>query len=180
MKDDVGPLPDKVPRNRRQIEAIVDVHLATWLASDTLTPGERKKLVAEKERRKALAPEIVVGVVCGNEGATPAQLKKLREVLQRIKPTQVHQIPLPGKVNYVVKSFHVPQSVHVREGMTYQQTLAEVVRESTVLVAIQKETTVQEIKVGDWSRGIASAIGYARHRTTPVRIILPDGEEIGK
>lgn len=181
-KDDVPALPNKVPRNRRQVQAILDVHLAMWLYGDTLTPGERKKLQAEKDRRKQQRPELVLGVVCGNEGATPEQVRKLREVLPRIAPTKINQVPLPSKLNYVIRALvreqGLEQRVFLRPNVGVGEHMLDVVRESNTLVAIQKETTVQEIKLGDHTRGVASAIGLARHRGIPVRVILPNGEEV--
>jgi hypothetical protein len=72
MKEDVGPLPDAVPVKRRHIEQIADLHLAMWLAEDSgITPLQRKKLTTEKERRRTLRPDVILGVVCADEGATP-------------------------------------------------------------------------------------------------------------
>lgn len=182
-KEDVPPLPDKVPRNRRQVEAILDVHLAQWLAGEMLTPGERKKLQAEKDRRKTLKPELVVGVVCGNEGATPEQLRTLREVLPRIAPTKIVQHPLPGKVNHVVRKMEsdtVKREILVDgDGSSTHRALLmiAVARRCNTLVAIQKETNIQPMQVGNNTRGVVSAIGLARHRGIPVRVILPNGKE---
>lgn len=167
MKEDVGPLPTTVPKKRNQIETIADLHLAMWLAGDVITPLERKKLVAEKERRKYLKPDVILGVICCDEGATPEQLRKLREVLPRIAPTEIRQHPLPGKVNYIVKSVGVKRAV--------EDSPSEVVRVSTVVIALPKETA----KYLSASKSvIARSIALAKHRTTPVRVILPDGTEV--
>lgn len=168
MKEDVGPLPDAVPKKRRQIEQITDLHLAMWLdAESDITPLERKKLTAEKERRKTLKPDIILGVVCCTEGATPDQLRTLRKVLLRIAPTEVHQHPLPSKVNFIVKSLGTQRAVHNAPG--------EVVRASTVVVALPKET---EKFLASSKSLIAESIKLAKHRSTPVRVILPDGREV--
>lgn len=176
MKDDVGPLPDAVPKKRRQIEQIADLHLAMWLDEGSgITPLERKKLTAEKERRKFLKPDVLLGVICAEEGATPEQLRKLREVLPRIAPTKIHQHPLPGKVNHVVKSLGVPVSVHSMKPGYQMASMGEVVRESTVVVAITKET---EKYLSGSGSPVAMSIKLAKHRSTPVRVILPSGEEV--
>jgi hypothetical protein len=174
-KEDVGPRPEVVPKKRRQIEELPDLWIAEWLAGDDIAPGERKKLTAEKERRKTLRPDVVLGVVCCDENATPEQLRTLREVLARIAPTEVHQHPLPGKVNHLVRSLGVPVTVHSRAGMRNELLRYEVVRKATVLVAIQKETTVQPLAA---VTGVPAAIGLAKHRSMPVRIILPNGTEV--
>lgn len=178
-KEDVGPLPEVVPKKRSQIEALPDLWIAQWLgeslATSVLTPGERKKLLAEKERRKFLKPDVILGVVCCDENATPEQLRTFREVVARIAPTEVVQHPLPGKVNHVVKSLGVPVTVVSNGAMNKQFDRDEVVRKSTVLVAIQKETTVQ---TSSSVSPVPAAIGLAKHRSMPVRIILPNGTEV--
>jgi len=80
MKDD-APLPDAVPHKRRQVETLLDRHIAMWLASPDITPSERRRLQAEKDRRKALTPEDRVVVLVGREGMTPQQRARMAELV---------------------------------------------------------------------------------------------------
>lgn len=179
-KEDLGPRPDAVPKKRKQIEDLPDLWIAEWLAGDEIAPGERKKLTAEKERRKTLRPDVVLGVVCCDENATPEQLRTFREVVARIAPTEVVQHPLPGKVNHVVKSLGVPVTVlpfstSERKTPLLGGVRDDVVRKATVVVAIPKETGAF---IGDARSPVPAAIRLAKHRSMPVRIILPNGQEV--
>jgi hypothetical protein len=87
----------------------------------------------------------------------------------------VHQHPLPGKVNYVVKQLDVKRHMHVGPVDRVNPVALDVVREATVVVALPKET---EKYLSASKSTVARAIRLAKHRSTPVRVILPDGKEL--
>lgn len=172
MKDDIPPLPDAVPKKRRHIENILPVHLAMWLDdSSGITPLERKKLRAEHERRKFLKPDVVLGVVVGSEGMTPPQFRTFQRVIVGMGATEVHHARLPAKVYHVTKSLEVPIVLH---GDLELYDPREMVRKCTVIVAAPKEQTVQSYSSG----GVWSVVGFAKNRSLPVKVILPDGKEV--
>lgn len=168
-KEDLPPRPDSPPRNRRQLEALPDLWIAEWLAGDTLKPGERKKLEALKESRKHRKPDVVLGVVVASEGMTPEQFKTFQRVLPLMGATEVHHTYLPGKVYRVIKELGVPLVIHDE----HQATNGDVVKAATVLLAAPKEPDTKTYA----TPGVWSIIGSAKHRSLPVRIVLPDGKE---
>lgn len=168
-KEDLPPRPDSPPRNRRQLEALPDLWIAEWLAGDTIKPGERKKLEALKESRKHRKPDVVLGVVVAPEGMTPEQFKTFQRVLPRMGATEVHHTLLPGKVYRIVKELGVPM---VRYDQ-YGQNERDVIKSASVLLAAPKEPAIRTYA----TRGVWSMIGLAKHRSVPVRIVLPDGKE---
>lgn len=85
MKTD-APLPDRVPTKRSQIGRLADLHIATWLAGDTITDAERGLLEREKERRKQGRHTATLGIMAGVEGMTPLQRKAMREWLAALEP----------------------------------------------------------------------------------------------
>lgn len=173
MKEDVQELPAVVPRKRRQVEQALDLHIAIWLDSE-ITPSERRRLLAEKQRRKNLTPDVVVGLVVADEGVTPIQLASLREELGRLEPTKiVHPGVASSKVHGACKAQGVPVEVY-HDGDPISRA-KEVVRAAEVLVAAPKEPTEPNEKTGVWS-----IIRYARNRSLRVRVILPDGQPQGE
>lgn len=167
MKDDVGPLPDTVPKKRRAIEQLADLHVALWLAGDDITPLERKKLTAEKERRKTLRPPVKVGLLVPQEGLTPLQFKAFQEALPSMGATEVHFPELPSKVYYVVKQVAGAERHKYGVALGYADALAKVVRESTVVLAFPKGAEAKD--------AVNANIKYAKHRSIPVRVIGPGG-----
>src|SRR4051794_38435133 len=103
MKED-APLPDRVPRKRREIEQALSLHIAMWLDGDTLTPSERRRLEDEKARRKALQPDNRIGVLVGEEGMTPEQFETFKDLLGRAQPTEIHPPGVHSRVHGYCKS----------------------------------------------------------------------------
>jgi hypothetical protein len=158
-KEDVGPLPDTVPRKRRQIEALADLHIAMWLASDDLAPGDRKRLEAEKQRRKTSTPEHPVGVLIGSGGCSPAQLAALEGALAGA--TEVHHPGVASRVHTTCKGV-APVVIH-------RDDLRAVVLHSKGVVALPTTTTPSAVSP------VWSMVKYAKHRSLSVKVVLPDG-----
>lgn len=161
-KDDVIELPAQVPRKRRALEAVPDMWLAVWANDDTLSPGDLKRAVGERQRRKRLRPDRVAGLVVEPEGVTPEQLAGIRAILERTQPTAIVQTYVPTKVHTVSKSVAVP--------ITVLPDRREVVKQADVVIACPR--TANPISEGVWE-----LIRYARHRSTEVSIITPDWSE---
>lgn len=159
-------LPAKVPSKRRHVEKLLDVHIATWLSSDTITDDEHRRLSDERERRRRLAPDYVVGVLVGEEGVTPSQLQALHEQLLAAAPTEIHHPRTRGRVHGLCRSFAVPVVVHRPDD------LREVVRHCQLVIAAPKEPVEPLHKAGVWD-----AIRYAKHRSIAVRVIPPTAKE---
>jgi hypothetical protein len=169
-KEDVLELPAAVPRKRRQLESLLDVHIAKWLADDELQPGDRKRLEAEKARRKALVREHRVGLVVPQEGMTPIQQEVLTDLLLESGATEVHHGGVPSKLHNVAREIGV---VHHRD-TAYRfdpERDREVVRCSDAVIAAPKELTIQTYA----TPGVWAIIGYAKNRNIPTKVVLPDG-----
>jgi hypothetical protein len=89
MKDDVE-LPTRVPTKRSQIGRLADVHIAIWLAGDSITNAERALLEREKERRKQIRRVASLGIMAGPEGMTPLQRAALRDWRNALHPCTLH------------------------------------------------------------------------------------------
>lgn len=168
MKSDVleGGLPP-IPRKRRQLEeqaTFLDLHIAIWLDRDDITPSERRRLEEEKKRRKALKPDVVVGIIVGMEGVTPGQLAFAHEFLQTAGATAIaHTTPLSKKMARLF-----PEGVPVSAEADFR----DVVRAATVVVAAPKEPEKPNQVQGVWE-----GVRYAKHRRVPVRVVMPSGDE---
>ena len=165
MKDDVGE-PGPVPTKRRALHDAPAVWLAKWLERDDLTTRERKLVEAEKERRKSTSPDVRVGLIIPAEGVTPKQLDALREALPALNATEVHHGGVPSRVHTACRMLGVPV-IHHDEPVGRDH---EVVKASSIVVAAPKETRAPVQKVGVWE-----VIKYAKHRSVPVRVVMPDG-----
>lgn len=166
-KDDTPPLPDRVPAKRRQIGALLDVHIAMWLASDKLTPSERRRLGEEKARRKALVPERSVGLLVGREGVTPTQGAKLLRLLRDADPTVIHHPGVSGPLHSACRG--VADVEAHRDVRSDDNALRAVVKQATHLViGAPKENRPAQSPVWD-------AVRYAKHRSIAVKVVLPDG-----
>lgn len=157
MKDD-APLPGSVPRKRRQIEGLLDRHIAIWLAGNDITPSDRRKLEEEKARRRATVPDRPIGVIVGESGATPEQLAALPTVLAGA--TVIHHPGVASKIHNVCREV-APVEV-VRQGPSM------VIRRSTELVYIVSLGERTNVKSWQYVRA-------AKHRSLPVKCIAPDG-----
>ena len=166
MKDD-AEIPNAVPRKRRQLERALDRWIAAWLASEQLTPSERRRLEAEKERRKALrrASSVELGLIVAPEGLTPAQLAHLIEFVGEARPVRLHwkhgNMPLLRKVL---------GGLEIGAFTEQHPDDRDVVRAATLVVAAPKESQQSSSEV--WAM-----IRYAKHRKTPVMVVMPNGDE---
>ena len=164
MKDDVE-IPTVVPKKRRQIEHALDKWIAVWLSRDDLTPSERRRLEAEKQRRKTAAPTVAVGILVGDEGLTPQQRAWLSDFLAEAHVDELHwperALPHLRKV-----------ARDLSPGIETHATHADVVRAATIVVAAPKETEKPAEVSGVWE-----AVRLAKHRSLPVKIVMPNGEE---
>lgn len=172
MKTDLPPLPDKVPAKRRQIEALPDLHIAMWLAGDTITPSQRRRLEEEKRRRKmATHSRVVVGVLTSiSAGVTPEQLRALHETLQALRPSEIVHPGVSSRVHTTCRD-EAPTTPLRGDGMLGHRL---VVRAADQAIALPHETTVMPYA----TPGVWSMIGLARHRGIPTRVFLPNGEEV--
>lgn len=177
MRDD-APTPERIPAKRRQLEdrgVVLDRHIAVWLAREDITPSERRRLEAEKARRKALRPEWIVGLVASQEGMTPMQFAVICEALRVTPATELRHTRLPRKHHgAVVGLCNDVGMAHRLIGDVRDEDAAarEVVRDADMVIAAPREATVQTYA----TPGIWSIIGLARHRHVPVQVVLPNGE----
>lgn len=170
MKEDT-PLPDQVPAKRRQLEAALDRWLPMWLARENLTPSERRRVEAERARRKALQPDRIVGVIVGDEGLTPEQADALVEQVVKLAPTELRlarQHPFGGALPRIAPKVqrrlpNVPCTVDVDD--------RAVIGASQFIVAAPRHA--HDPDRGE--SGVWWAIRHARHRKVPAHIVLPDG-----
>lgn len=173
-KDDIE-VPPRPPAKRRQLEAALPQWLATWANDESLTPSERRRVQAERDRRKKMKvrSELVVGLVLAEEGVTPAQLDALRDTVRSTQAAQVVHTRIPrkvhGKLAQVCREQDVPLVLRAGDGLLGAR---EVVRESDIIIAAPREPQVQTYA----TPGVWSMVGLARHRSTPVSVVLPDGQ----
>lgn len=161
MKTDVI-MPARPPKKRRVLEDVgqtLDVWLATWATDKGLTPSERARAQRERDRRKALVPDVVVAVIAGKEGVTPQQAHRIAAYLQNTNATEVRFV---GRAARALRNFKGP--------VTVESDARTAVREATHVVAAVKGPHVPVEKEGVWD-----AVRFAKHRDTPVTILLPDG-----
>jgi hypothetical protein len=152
------------------------VWLAEWASNESLPPSQRKRAQEERDRRKALNPEVHVGLIIGEHGATPEQQDTVGSLLHELEPDFFH-FPLLGTNagSRIGKKYRAEK--HGRQtGMelvgyrTHESGwIQELVKSSTVLIVLIRGNS----PVG--SEDVA--IKYARHRKVPVKTIKPTGEE---
>lgn len=161
-KEDVGDAPELVPKKRRQLEQAPDLWLAQWLARDSLTPSERRRVQEQKAERRSAVEAKNVGIIISREGVAPKQLDMLVTVVRDLKPTSLHHTRLPSKVHQALR-MGVAHFLYERPIGNFQ----EIIKASdTVVVCPNGE-----------SGPIWEQVKYARHRRLPVRVIMPNGEE---
>lgn len=162
-KEDVKELPARIPRKRNQIESLLDVHIAVWLAGDTITAKERKLLVEEKERRKRLNPSKVICILTHKGGVSPEQLKKLREILDRHQPiTEVRATQ--------------PLRLALRTKYSIVSDLKEMMKDADLVIAAAADGIQREMPANTdefWDH-----VGYAKHRKVPVTVVLHNGSSV--
>lgn len=168
MKDDVPPLPARVPSKRRQLERLLDVHVAMWLAGDQISDAERRRLEELKAQRKAAVPDRPVGLLVGREGATPAQVQAIADILAALRPTEIHHPGVSPALHRACRATGVSVIVH---GAVCDETgMPAVIKQSATVIAAPKERSPQSAKSVVWDM-----IRYAKHRRVAVRVVLPDG-----
>lgn len=174
MKDDLPERPAKVPTKDRQLQALPDLWVAQWLASDTLTYGERRRLEALRASRRARRADVPVGLLVGAEGATAPQLEVVADELRRAGPTEIHHPGnVPARLHGACKRLGVPVIQH-RDVRSIEGGMREVVRRSSLIIAAPREMSEHATGSPVWN-----LIRHAKHRSVPVHIVLPDGRLIG-
>lgn len=170
MKDD-APRPAKVPAKRRTLEnenETLDRWIAEWLAGE-LTPSERRRLEAEKARRRALVPDHPVGILIGQEGATPEQVAALPD---RLKGATSILMPRTQQNVYSAarSSCSMVKAIkHWDMDQANEQVIRELPREAGRIVALARTSQPEGTMVWDMVR-------LARHRGMPTTVIFPDGQ----
>lgn len=165
MKEDVGPLPERPPAKRRQLEQTPDLWIAQWLAGDTLTPSERRRLEVEKQRRKDARPERVVGVLVGHEGVTPEQFHSLLAAVLALNPTGIVHPGLQSRLHMQLRALEVPLTVLAGD-------FQGVVKAANAVLVAPREQAPTDSAMWEMLR-------YAKHRSLPARAVLPDGQIVG-
>lgn len=177
MKDDIET-PPRPPAKRRQLEAALPAWLAVWANDESLTPSERRRAQEERDRRKALAgKDEVVGLVVAAEGMTPSQLEGLCTALRETNASQVLHTRVPRKVHGALMAVCRDMGAEARlvaDVRDEQAAAAQVVRDSSFVLAAPRERTVLPYA----TPGVWSMVGLARHRSLPVRVVLPDGTQL--
>lgn len=165
MKEDVGPAPETPPAKRKQLEQAPDLWIALWIANEDLPPSQRRRVQAEKDRRRATGPDKPVGVLVGPEGITPSQMVSLLTLVEGLRPTEIHHPGLPSRLHMQLRAMEVPVVVH-------QGDYKEVVKSSDRVVVAPKESSPGKSAMWEMLR-------YAKHRRLPVQAVLPDGRIVG-
>jgi hypothetical protein len=195
-KEDVPPL-GPVPKKRRQLEGALDVHVAMWLASDDLTPSERRRVQEEKDRRRRErreGPAITLGFSGTREGMTPPQAAAVEALIDELRPRlarhgmckgadlQFHQMCRERGIPVIGHPGSQPSMRARCEGLLREEAPKanlvrnkDIARECSVLVAAPKEMREPDVMKG---LGTWSTVRYARQRGKPARVVLPDGSEL--
>jgi hypothetical protein len=171
-KDDVPQLPAAVPTKRRQIEGLLDAHIAMWLAGDSITYGERRRLEGEKRRRKQSSRERSVGLLISQEGVTPEQQAGVEFLLRKSGATVIHHHSLPSRLHQACRQI---AEVVVHQSGAYQDRLREVIHDADSFIAAPREMREPNQKEDGT---VWWAIKHAKHRRKSVLTVLPDGKVI--
>lgn len=154
------------------MEGALDVHLAMWVTSETLTPSEIRRVQEERERRKRLQKRSErVGLLIGPEGVTNEQLAKLAEALtgQRGSMNEIWHPGVQRNVHSLCKSFGVAVEVHPDTDRVRAWKI--IVRNSTRLLAFPRSAQDPHLEDDVWAM-----VRYAKHRDVPVSVFIPSGE----
>lgn len=155
-KEDVQELPKEVPKKRKELqERTLDLHIAMWLASDSITPSERRRLEEEKARRKQLTPKNRLGILTDRAGVTPIQVEKIKELLPSEKDLEV-----------VRASRTLPLGLKDTRYWITEESKSIVKEVDQVIACPQNDRRDSEC----WE-----AVKYAKHRSIPVVVVLPNG-----
>jgi hypothetical protein len=167
-KEDVPPLPLRPPKKRRQMESALDIHLAMWASSDNLTPSDKRRVEEERERRKrAKRTTERIGIILAKEGMTPEQYAKLADTLngERSSMSAIWHVWSRGPLYKLCRTYGVDLEV-LREGSEEWRAERTVIHNATKVIVI----------VNGESGPVWEMVRYAKHRNTPVRVIMPNGE----
>jgi hypothetical protein len=166
-KEDVPPLPERPPRKRTQMEKALDIHLAMWAHSESLTPSDKRRVEEERARRKRTQKRTErIGLVYSAAGITPQQQTELTDALngRREHLTAIWHPWVRSAVHSLCKSFGVPvESIKERDMVIAWKT---VIRNTTLVFVLPRGEESEE-----WEM-----VRYAKHRNTPVEVIMPNGE----
>jgi hypothetical protein len=165
-KEDIQDIPKSVPHKRGAIEGVPDMWLAIWAGDESLPPSQRKRAQEERDRRKALIPDKKLGLLVGQEGVTPQQLDKLKELLGTSGATEVHHPGVASKVHTACRALGVPVTPHRDVRVDDAERMKLVVKASDRIIAAPP--------VGS-QPGVWDGIRYAKHRSLPVIVVQPDG-----
>jgi hypothetical protein len=166
-KTDAPPLPDTFPKKRRQIEEALDIHLRLWVEMEGLPPGQRRKAQEEIERRRRLRPDVKLAIIAGPEGVTPEQVRVSAGIFKRIEPTHVLVVGQARKLARLFVDIEYDGPLQFSK----PEDVRDVLRNATVAVCYPKETFNPNVVDGVWD-----AVRFAKHRSIPVRAIMPDGK----
>src|SRR3954470_4455158 len=144
VKDDVE-IPPAPPRKRRQLEAALPAWLATWANDESLPPSARRRAQEERDRRKALVPDVRIGILVGEEGMTPVQRDRLAELAGQAHPTELHvEFDVARHVRRLV------DALELGEVPWYHADPQELVKASTLVLAAPKEPEKPDRVEGVW------------------------------
>jgi hypothetical protein len=161
MKDETPSLPDKVPAKRRQLEAALDVHIAMWLAGDSITPSERRRLEGEKKRRRVIkGPR--VGLLVGPEGCTPDQFDVIAKMICEAGASEFAYIRLPHALHQMCRK----TGARVAHWPDVKND-TDIIKSSDVLFAAPRSYR--------HSNDVWRAVRRARDRRLRVMAVMPDG-----
>lgn len=162
MKDDLE-VPLTIPRKRRHLERAPDLFLAVWASRDETADWERQRVQAERDRRKKLKPSVKVAVLIGGEGLTPAQRGRFAGLLIEMEPTTLYLVP--------------DALTHVRKLVagipSHVSDFHAAIRDASLVLAFPKDHREPIGKAGVWL-----GVRYARHRNIPLKVFLPNGDEL--
>lgn len=198
MKEDLGPPPPHPPHKRRQLEQSPAIWLAIWADNKdgVLTPSELRRVGEERERRKNLVVEVVLGFTATRAGVTPLQKSAIRELVNQIKPIEAHHGDCVGgdawfhKMCYSLKIpivIHPPENnklrawcrgaARIERAKPFLERNKDIVRASTVMIGAPKEMHEPPPQQG---QGTWSTIRFSRTRDKSMIVVMPDGRLDGE
>lgn len=170
MKDDLE-VPRVIPAKRRALQAAPDLFLAVWLAREDLTPSERRRVQEVRDSRKAKT-NVVGYFVDAGHGMTPEQRAAVRGELEGAT-LAVHR----GGYEGGARRFHgLARNVGVEVKQPVEETV--ICESADLILATPRESAAPPQKM-DRSEGVWAMIRHARRRGVRVKVIRPDGTELG-
>lgn len=178
-REDIPPLPKTIPRKRRQIERLLDVHIAMWLAQHDLPPGDRKRLEEEKADRRRKNPEVRISFWGSRTGMTPQQKEAVQGYILEFRPKSVHYLASTGgtsayNFHRICKKLHHQREYDIQlDLVTYRDipgAMQEIIKQGTVVIMTARANSYDGLEPD-----FVEAYRYARDRKLPIRFIWPDG-----